>query len=171
MLHAITGDGILHHRDFLADGADDPRQFSETLIEGLAAFDGQIVVYSGYEQTRLRDLAGQFPELREALNAIIARLLDLLPIVRGAVNFTEFCFSNSIKAVAPALSPDFGYDDLGDIADGAAASAAFLQLASPFARLRRQRSCPILWPTACFGVDQMGGFNGPGFGASHRRRT
>ena len=100
------------------------------MIETLDALDGPIVVYSPYEQTRLKELAGQFPDLRVALNAIIARLLDLLPIVRGAVYFPEFHFSNSIKAVAPALAPGFGYDDLGDIADGASASAAFLQLAS-----------------------------------------
>ena len=96
----------------------------------LHAFDGPVIVYSAYEQTRLRELAGEFPDLGESLNAIIARLVDLLPIVRGAVYFPEFDFSNSIKSVAPALCPGFGYDDLEDIADGAAASAAFLQLAS-----------------------------------------
>ena len=130
-LHATGADGILHHREFLADGASDPRRrFAETLIEGLDAFDGPIVVYSPYEQTRLKELAVQFLDLRVALDAIIARLLDLLPIVRGAVYFPEFRFSNSIKAVAPALASGFGYGDLGDIADGASASAAFLQLAS-----------------------------------------
>ena len=107
-LHATGADGILHHREFLADGASDPRRrFAETLIEALDAFDGPIVVYSAYEQTRLKELAGQFPDLRVALDAIIARLLDLLPIVRGAVYFPEFRFSNSIKAVAPALASGF----------------------------------------------------------------
>ena len=56
--------------------------------------------------------------------------MDLLPIVRGAIYLPEFWFSNSIKAVAPALCPGFGYDDLEGIADGVAASAAFLRLAS-----------------------------------------
>ena len=32
--------------------------------------------------------------------------------------------------MAPALCPGFGYDDLGAVADGMAASGAFLQLAS-----------------------------------------
>jgi hypothetical protein len=61
--------------------------------------------------------------------AITDRLVDPLPIVRGATYFPDFDFSNSIKTVAPALCPGFGYDDLGDIANGMAASAAFLQLA------------------------------------------
>ena len=69
-----------HHREFLADGGDNPRrQFAETLIEALAAFDAPILVYSFYEQTRLKDLAGEYPDLSAALTALIARLVDLLP--------------------------------------------------------------------------------------------
>jgi hypothetical protein len=75
-------------------------------------------------------LARQFPDLAASLNAIVIRLADLLPIVRNAVYLPEFWFSNSIKSVAPALSPGFGYDDLKGVADGLAASAAFLQMAS-----------------------------------------
>ena len=57
-LHAVTDDGDLRHREFLADADDDPRrQFAETLVEALRAFDGPIIVYSAYEQTRLRELA------------------------------------------------------------------------------------------------------------------
>ena len=44
----------------------------------------------------------------------------------------EFGFTYSIKSVAPALCPGFGYDDLEDIADGAAASAAFLRFTSGY---------------------------------------
>jgi hypothetical protein len=130
-LHAIAEDGVLHHREFLADGGSDPRrQFAETLVDALAASDAPIVVYSAYELTRLKELAAQFPDLSAGLNAVAARLVDLLPIVRGAVYHPEFRFSNSIKSVAPALCPGFGYDDLDSVADGAAASAAFVQLAS-----------------------------------------
>jgi hypothetical protein len=78
----------------------------------------------------LKELAATFPDLRPALEDIKARLTDLLPVVRSGVYFPEFCFSNSIKSVAPALCPDFTYDDLEHIADGTAASAAFLRLAS-----------------------------------------
>jgi hypothetical protein len=130
-LHAATDDGVLHHRAFLASGDSDPRRrFAETMIEALDAFEGPIIVYSSYEKTRLNELARDFPDLGASLNAVIARLADLLPIVRGAVYLPEFWFSNSIKSVAPALSAGFGYDDLTGVADGLAASAAFLQLAS-----------------------------------------
>ena len=130
-LHATDGDGTLHHREFLAPGDEDPRRtFAETLIIALDEFAGPVLVYSSYEQTQLRELAARFPELRTALEQVIGRLLDLLPIVRGAVYLPAFSFSNSIKYVAPALSPRFGYADLDGIADGMAASAAFAQLAS-----------------------------------------
>lgn len=70
------------------------------------------------------------PDLAPSLEAIIGRLADLLPLVRAAIYLPEFGFSYSVKAVAPALAPGFGYDDLPGIADGAAAAAGFLQLAS-----------------------------------------
>jgi predicted RecB family nuclease len=130
-LHVIDSGGLLHHSEFLAEGDDDPRrQFAETLIEALAASNAPILVYSAYEQTRLKQLACELPDLSESLNALIVRLVDLLRIVRGAVYFPEFQFSNSIKSVAPALCPGFGYDDLKGVADGGAASAEFLRLAS-----------------------------------------
>jgi hypothetical protein len=77
-------------------------------------------------------LAGEYPDLSSALTALIALLVDLLPIVGGAVYFPEFRFSNSIKSVAQGLCPGFRYDDLEGVAAGGAASAAFLQLASGY---------------------------------------
>jgi len=136
-LHVHTDDGTLQHLEFLADGDCDPRRaFAETLIEALAPFDTPIVVYSSYEQTRLKELAATFADLRKPLDAIIGRLVDLLPIVRNAVYCPDAGFSNSIKAVGPALCPAFTYDDLEDVADGTAAAAAFLQLASGRLTLR-----------------------------------
>src|SRR5262249_19716476 len=130
-LHAITADGVLRHREFLADGDGDPRRlFAETLVEALDAFDAPIIVYSGYEQARGTELAAEFADLAQRLNRIMSRLVDLLPVVRSAVYFPTFHFSNSIKAVAPALCPGFSYDGLEGIADGTAASEAFLRLAS-----------------------------------------
>jgi hypothetical protein len=122
---------MLRHQDFLADGASDPRRkFTEALIDALAAFNYPIVVYSPYERTQLKALAREFPDLSVALNGVIARLADLLPIVRNVVYLPAFRFTNSIKSVAPALSPGFGYDDLDGVADDLTASSAFHQIAS-----------------------------------------
>jgi hypothetical protein len=130
-LHIASSDGALAHAEFLAPTDADPRRpFAETLIAALSNQDMPIIVYSAYERTQLRQLASLFPDLAAGIAAIIDRLADLLPIVRGAIYFPEFGYSNSIKAVAPALSPGFGYADLEDIGDGAAAAAAFAQMAS-----------------------------------------
>jgi hypothetical protein len=56
-LHTSTG-GALCHREFLTEGDEDPRrQFAETLIESIERFDAPVIVYSSYEQTRLKELA------------------------------------------------------------------------------------------------------------------
>jgi hypothetical protein len=130
-LHEIGSDGALTHKEYLASGAIDPRrEFAKTLIEAVGSSNLPIIVYSPYEQTTLKALIVEFPALATDLNAIISRLADLLPIVRGAIYHPDFQFSNSIKKVGPALSPGFGYGDLERIADGSAAAAAFVQLAS-----------------------------------------
>jgi Domain of unknown function(DUF2779) len=130
-LHTRDNAGTLRHQAFLADGESDPRRkFTETLIDALAASDYPIIVYSAYERTQLTALGLAFPDLGVALNGVIARLVDLLPIVRSAVYLPAFRFTNSIKSVAPALCPGFGYNDLDGVADGLAASSAFHQIAS-----------------------------------------
>ena len=130
-LHTLDADGGLHHQGFLAGHDADPRRaFAKTLVKALGQCDLPIVVYSGYEQTRLKELVAEFPDLAEPLQAIINGLVDLLPIVRSAIYFPAAGFGNSIKDIAPALCPGFGYDDLDGIADGQAASAAFWRLAA-----------------------------------------
>lgn len=130
-LHVAGADGSLSHQEFLATGEDDPRRdFATSLVAALAGSDLPIIVYSGYEMARLRELALLFPDLAPGIMAVADRLADLLPVVRGAVYFPAFNFSNSIKSVAPALAPGFGYDDLDGVADGVAASEAFCRLAS-----------------------------------------
>jgi hypothetical protein len=143
-LHRVDSEGAVSHQEFLADGDLDPRrQFAETLIAALRRAKWPIIVYSSYEQTRLMELARAFPDLKRPIAAIVRRLSDLLPIVRGGLYHPGFEFSSSIKNVAPALCPDVTYDDLDEIADGTAASTAFWLMASgrtdqkTSARLRR----------------------------------
>ena len=130
-LHIADAAGAVEHFEFLAPAGADPRRaFTETLIAALGGSDAPIVVYSSYERTQLKNMAALFPDLAPEIGGIIDRLADLLPVVREAVYFPAFDFSHSIKAVAPALSPGFGYDDLTEIGDGGAAAAAFAQMAS-----------------------------------------
>jgi hypothetical protein len=130
-LHSSDGRAELSHRELLADGAVDPRrEVAESLITALGGDDAPVLVYSAFESTRIKELEELFPDLLPALRRIRMRLFDLLPVVRRHLYHPGFDFSFSIKSVVPALAPDFAWDDLGAIAEGTAASAAFASLAA-----------------------------------------
>ena len=119
--------GDLVHREYLHDGADDPREpFTTSLLEAMES-EGSIVVYSSFERSRLENLATFFPQYSDQLLALCARLFDLLKVIQGGYYHPDFHGSYSIKAVLPALVPDMTYKNLG-IQDGGAASAAYAEL-------------------------------------------
>jgi len=144
-LHHDSGDGPLVHREFLAGARGDPRrEFCETLLAAVRDREDPILVYSPFESRVLEILASSFTDLADEIRAVRARLVDLLPIVRDCVYHVDFCGSFSIKSVAPALAPGFGYGDLDGVAEGGVAAAAFHEIASGdasperVARLREQ---------------------------------
>ncbi len=119
----------LTHKEFLAGTDDDPRiPFIEQLINDLGT-TGDILVYNkAFEETRLREIARDFPEYAKLIENILARVVDLMVIFSGRHYYTpDMRGSYSIKHVLPALVPGFGYDDL-EIADGGTASNAFESL-------------------------------------------
>lgn len=131
-LHRQDLGGRLDHWRFLADasaGADPRRAFAESLLEAVEAHPLlPILVYSSYESRILRELAGELPDLAHRLCAVGDRLVDLHRIVQAHVYHPGFGGSLSLKSVAPALVPGFGYGDLEEIADGSAAQQAFARL-------------------------------------------
>jgi predicted RecB family nuclease len=133
-LHRVEADGRVAHADFLADAgaepAADPRPaLARALLDALAADAAPILVWSPYEARMLRALATAFPPLAPGLDELRGRLVDLHATVRGHVYHPGFEGSYSLKEVAPALVPGFGYGDLLQVHDGAAAAAAFARLA------------------------------------------
>lgn len=116
------------HGDYLAYAERyNRRELAESLIEDLGA-EGPIVVYSPYENTHLKKLAEEFPDLAPQLNAARARLVDLKPILEANVYHPDFKGSYSIKKVLPALVPGLSYEGLS-IANGTAANIAFARMA------------------------------------------
>lgn len=121
--HVLGKDGGLSHREWLADGSDDPRpSFARALIDACAGAKA-IVVYSGFEDARIKSLIEAVPALASDLQSVRERIVDLLPIVRDHLYHPGFHGSFSIKSVLPALDSSFGYDDL-EIQDGQQAAAA-----------------------------------------------
>jgi hypothetical protein len=125
----VSSTAELEHTGYLAEAGIDPRL---PLIEAmLADLDGpgDIVVYSGFEAGRIKDLAVQFPEHSAVLEALLERLVDLMqPFKDRAYYAPEMRGSYSIKAVLPALVPDLSYEGL-EIKDGGEAMRAYYALA------------------------------------------
>jgi hypothetical protein len=115
------------HYEFLAIDANDPRrEFIGSLCSALGERGG-IVVYSSFESQRLSELGSWFPEFAGQINAIQARLFDLLPVVREHTYHPAYAGSYSIKSVLPALVPEMTYDGM-QVANGQAAGLAWESL-------------------------------------------
>ncbi len=126
--HRDAIDGDHRHSEYLADATKEcERELAETLIAKLGD-RGSIIVYSHFEETRIKALQTAFPDLAAPLQAIIARLVNLLPVVENHVYHPEFRGSFSIKKVLPALVPDLSYAGL-DVADGETAITRFARMA------------------------------------------
>lgn len=126
--HVEGRTGKLRHAAFLADGRDDPRREIALGLIQCVRSRGPIFVYSqGFEAARLRELADTFPDLAPALQAIIRRLVDLLPLAREYYYHRDMRGSWSLKDVLPTIAPKLGYANL-EISNGAHAASTFYRL-------------------------------------------
>ena len=117
------------HREFLGDGTSDPREaLVQQLIHDLGS-EGDVLVYNiTFERGKLNELARDLPHHRRALEAIIARLKDLMiPFQRGWYYVPAMNGRYSIKAVLPALVPGLSYTSL-NVQEGGTASFLYSQL-------------------------------------------
>jgi hypothetical protein len=120
--HAQGALGRWIHHDWIAEGPEDPRP--ELVRRLAAACEGASTIlayHADFERTCLRRIAESLPELREAAESILSRLVDALPLVRDHVYHLGFKGSFSLKSVLPALVPGLDYTDL-EIKGGMAAS-------------------------------------------------
>ena len=131
-LHNLDAQGQLSHHEFLTlSGADPSPSFAHSLVE-CCGENGPIFVYnSGFEGSRISELATRLPELKVPLLAIRKRLVDLLPIARSRFYHPSQMGSWSIKKVLPAIAPGLRYDQLDGVQDGDMAMLAFLEAIDP----------------------------------------
>ena len=129
-VHVLATPGaVVNHHHYLAAGPHTPQEeFIGNLVKVLGT-KGSIVVYNqAFENTRLRELKDEFPQFEQAINAIQARIVDLMvPFRRKEYYLPEMQGSYSIKYVLPALVPELNYASLV-INNGGDASAAFYNL-------------------------------------------
>jgi predicted RecB family nuclease len=126
--HLVDARGAPRHHAFLAEGPGDPRPaVAEAVLRACAGAETVVAYGASFERRCLEHLAAAVPERAAELRAVAARLVDLLPIVRGHVYHPDFGGSFSLKQVLPALVPELGYADLA-IAEGGTAQAALERL-------------------------------------------
>ena len=133
-LHFIEYEGgPLLHKEFLAESGTDPlRAIAESLCRNIPKDVCVTAYYKAFECTRLRELAGLFPDLADHLQNIADNVIDLLvPFQSGWYYNRAMGGSFSIKSVLPALFPDdpsLNYHNLEDIHNGAEAMTIFPQI-------------------------------------------
>lgn len=126
--HIEESPGNITHTEFLGDGKSDPlRAFAESLLVTLGKTGAILVYNAGFENTRIKELANDFPDLSDKLFALLPRVIDLLPIARNHYYHPDMRGSWSIKAVLPTIAPNLSYNDL-EVSNGTAAQEAFMSL-------------------------------------------
>jgi hypothetical protein len=119
--HVPDERGTLRAHDWLAEGPGDPRAALAERLLAACAGARAVVTYGSFDRDRLRELAAALPHLAARLEALAARVVDLLPVVRNHAYHPDFGGSFSLKRVLPALVPEMSYRGLA-IAEGETAS-------------------------------------------------
>ncbi|HTI05609.1 MAG TPA: DUF2779 domain-containing protein [Gemmatimonadales bacterium] len=125
--HERQDDGTYAHAEFLAEGPADCRPALVRHMIAVTSTADTIATYSHFERTKIQALQKAVPELKPELEALQAKLVDLLPIVRDNVYHPDFLGSFSLKYVLTPLVPDLTYSDLV-IVDGLVASVEIARL-------------------------------------------
>lgn len=129
--HIERKNGTIAHKEFLSTETSDPRRvFAQSLIDAMKTRGPVLVYNAGFEGSRLRELAEDFPELAPELDAIRDRFVDLLVIARDHYYHQDMRGSWSLKAVLPTIAPELAYDDL-KVANGGMAQEAFMETLRP----------------------------------------
>lgn len=138
-VHVMQKNGKLTHDEFLdVTGVDPSRRFAEALVRACGE-RGTIYVYNAaFEKSRMAELAERFSDLEQPLQALIGRVADLRPIAEAHYYHPAQQGSWSIKALAPTIAPELGYDNLQGISEGGAAMEAYKEAISPGTSLARK---------------------------------
>jgi hypothetical protein len=129
-LHVEQRDGSLEHHEFLDLSGNLPvRAAAEALLAAIQR-DGPIFMFTSFERTCINTLAAFCPDLKDPLERLANRLVDLHPIAKQHYYHPAMRGSWSIKAILPTIAPELDYASLTGIADGMAAQRAYAEAIS-----------------------------------------
>ena len=98
---------------------------------------GAVIAYNAsFEKSRIIELAAVFPDLADALTAIVNRVVDLLRVTRANWYHRDQRGSWSIKAVLPTVAAELDYAGL-EVKDGGSAQDAYLEVIASDTAARR----------------------------------
>ena len=135
-LHIIEHEGgKLIHKEFLApsDGTDPRRALAERLCQDIPINVCSLAYNKAFECTRIKELAGLYPDLTAHLLNISDHIVDLITPFRARHYYVPAMGGSfSIKSVLPALFPDdpsLDYHNLDErVQNGGDAMAIFPQI-------------------------------------------
>jgi hypothetical protein len=148
-LHVECAPGKYLHYGFLELGGGNPAKSVMSALIKSVGDEGPILVYTRYEQGVLRAMAQTYPELREGLERIISRLVDLHPITKAAYYHRDMQGSWSIKAVLPTIASELSYSDLCGVHDGLEAQSAYQEAIRPITTQERRAEIRQQLETYC----------------------
>ena len=129
--HIEEAPGLFDHKEFLDLSGEPPmRSLAETMIKDLGT-EGPILMYTGYEKIRIKEMSAMFPDLASQLEAVIERLVDLKPPTLKNFYHPLMLGSWSIKDVAPVIPGCVDYNEMEGIKEGSGASMGFLEAIKP----------------------------------------
>lgn len=98
--------GRIEHMNYLAGPDVDPRRdFAQSLVDNLGDSGPLLAYNAGFERNRLRELALRFDDLRPALEALAARIVDLFMLLREHYYHPAMAGSWSARSVFAAAVP------------------------------------------------------------------
>ena len=126
-----SADGFIARHGFLADaqGGDPRRAFARALLQALGDSGAVLAYNAGFERNRIRDLAQLFDDLAPALDAVLARMVDLFQTARAHYYHPAMAGSWSFKSIGRVVAPERqALLDTMDGADTQSAQAVFARL-------------------------------------------
>lgn len=135
-----TAPGVWHSEGFLADAQGDPRRAFAASLLAVLRHAGCIFAYNaGFERNRIRELAQQFDDLREDLEALLPRIVDLFQVARTHYYHPAQAGSWSARTVFGTIAPELQVERLARRVEGAPLLAFAASLQRGLAADERER--------------------------------
>jgi len=126
-LHVEHAGGRLEHVECLDLTGELPLRAVATALLAATRGPGPVFMYTPFERACLKTLAAFCPDLREPLEALGERLVDLAPIAKQHYYHPAMHGSWSIKSLLPTIAPELDYAALGDVQEGSGAQQAYVE--------------------------------------------